>query len=249
MGLAPLIAPVLGSQILLFAGWRTIFWALGLFAVLCALGAVAILPETLPPPQRRRGSFFAMLRSYVEPATNRAYLAYAFSGALIFAGLFAYIAGSPFVFITYFGLEPQHYALLFGANALGIMAMSATNGRLVPRIGVDRMLAFGIGLAAVAGMLLLASVALGRGGALAVIVPLFFFVCSIGMVGANAMAGGLALFPDRAGVASALAGTLQFLTGAVGASLVSAFSDGTPLPMAAVIAGAGILSLFARRTL
>jgi MFS transporter, DHA1 family, multidrug resistance protein len=249
MSLAPLVAPLLGGQVLVFAGWRVIFWCLALFGLSCILAALAVLSETLPFQRRQRGRLTSLVSAYWAPLTSRRYLAYAVSGSIIYCGFFAYLAGSPAVLITYFGVRPDHYGLFFGANVVGIMTMSAINGRLVGRIGVDRALTIGIGVAATAGPVL-ALVALSGAPPLAFFLPpLFCFVASIGMVGANTMAGCLGLFPDRAGVASALAGTLQFTIGALGATLVSLLGDGTPLPMAGVIAGSGLLSLAVRHVL
>jgi DHA1 family bicyclomycin/chloramphenicol resistance-like MFS transporter len=163
--------------------------------------------------------------------------------------MFAYITGSPFVFITLYGVRPEHYGFLFGANILGVMLAASINSRVVMRFGADRLFALGIVIAAISGVVLAAVAAAGWGGLPALLVPLFAFVSTVGLVGANGMAGCLGLFPDRAGIASALAGTLQFLMGAICGTLVSLLSNGSALPMAAVMAVAGLLSLLVQRWL
>lgn len=250
MSVAPIAAPLIGGQLLLHGSWRAVFWTLAGFGALCLVGSLALLRETLPPEHRARLPLSALVRAYIEPLKNRRFLGYAFTGAFVYAGMFAYISGSPFVFISLYGVPPQYYGLLFGLNVVGIMIATALNGRMVMRAGADHMLRGGTVLAAVSGCLLLLAGASGWGGLPGLAVPLFFFIGSIGFIGANSVAGALMLFAQqRAGMASALLGTLQFFFGALGAVLVAAFNDGTALPMTAVIALAGIGSLLVRQVL
>jgi DHA1 family bicyclomycin/chloramphenicol resistance-like MFS transporter len=249
MGVAPLLAPVIGGQVLVLAGWRAIFWILAAFGALCMAATFSVLPETLAPEKRLGESLFALVRFYLDLMRDRRYLAYALSGAAMSGGLFAYLTGSPFVFITLYGVPPEHFGFVFGLNALGIMAAAAINGRLVVRLGADRLLAFGTSLGALSGIVLALVAAAGFDGFPGLLTPLFLFVSSIGFVGANSMAGALALYPSRAGIASALSGTLQFLIGGLGGALVGLLADGTALPMAGVIAAAGLLSFGLRRIL
>ena len=249
MSLAPLFAPLLGGQVLGWLGWRAIFWALVVFGGGCVAGVLLGIPETLAVAKRLGGSAATMILGYAAPLFHRRFLGYALGGALIFGGMFAYITGSPFVFITLYGVRPEHYGLLFGVNVLGVMLAASINGRIVMRVGSDRLFALGIAIAAISGSILVTVAAVGWGGLLAMLVPLFCFISTVGLVGANGMAGCLGLFPDRAGIASALAGTLQFLMGAVCGTLVSLLSNGTALPMAAVMAVAGVLSFLVQRSL
>lgn len=249
MSLAPLLAPLIGGQILIVAGWRAIFWVLAGFGAVCIAAALLTLGETLPPERRQGGALFTLVSAYAAPLSDRRYLGYAATSAAIYAGLFAYLTGSPFVFITLNGVAPEHFGLLFGTNVLGIMAVSAINGRIVIHFGVDRLLGIGSAMAALAGVALFVVAATGIGGFPLLLVPLFLYVSSIGLVGSNAMAGCLGLFPTRAGTASALAGALTFFVGGLGGSLVGLLADGTALPMAGVIAVAGLLTFAARRFL
>jgi DHA1 family bicyclomycin/chloramphenicol resistance-like MFS transporter len=249
MSLAPLLAPIAGGQVLVWAGWRAIFWILAGFGIFCIAAALVVIGETLPPERRAQRSVGGMIVAYAGLLMHRRYLSYALAGGMIYAGLFAYITGSPFVFITLYGVPPEHFGWVFGANVLGIMLVSSINGRIVVRVGIDRLLETGLAVGAVAGILLAVTAASGFGGFAGILVPLWFFVASIGMIGANAMAGALAIFPDRIGQASALAGTLQFLIGALGGTAVGALNDGTAVPMAGTIAAAGLLGLVLRRLL
>jgi MFS transporter, DHA1 family, multidrug resistance protein len=249
MGAAPLLAPLVGGQLLVRLGWRAIFWTLTGFGTLCLLAGGLGLDETLPPHRRARLGLARVLGRYVELLTHREYLGYALSSGAAYAGMFAYFAGSPFVFIELYGVRPERYGLLFGLNVLGLMAGAALNSRLVLRLGADRLLRVGVTIAAVAGVALLAAAATGRGGLAGLVVPLFCFIASLSLIGANAMAGALASFPHMAGTASALAGTFQFGLGALSGAAVGVLHDGSPLPMGLVIGLTGLGSLLAHRLL
>jgi DHA1 family bicyclomycin/chloramphenicol resistance-like MFS transporter len=249
MSLAPLLAPLAGGYVLVWAGWRAIFWFLVAFGVVCIAASLWILGETLPPAKRARRGIGGMLAAYAGLLASRKYLSYAVAGGMIYAGLFAYLTGSPFVFITLHGVPAERYGWLFAMNVLGIMIVASVNGRIVTRLGVDRLLDLGLAVAAIAGTALALAAATGIAGFAGILVPLWFFVSSIGMIGANAMAGALAIFPDRIGQASALAGTIQFLVGGLGGTAVGALHDGTAVPMSATIAAAGLLGFGLRRLL
>jgi DHA1 family bicyclomycin/chloramphenicol resistance-like MFS transporter len=242
MGAAPMIAPVLGGQVLLFANWRAIFWVQALFGVitlLCVLG----LPETLPAGARARTRISGMIEAYLLLLSDRRYLGYALCSAFIYAAMFAYISGTPFVYIEIFGVRPQNYGFLFGINIVGMIIVNTINSRLVLRYGVDRLLRIGCAAAALLGVLLLGVAATGFGGLAGIVAVLFLFLGTTGMIGANAMAGAMAGFPRAAGAAAALSGMLQFGFGAIAGGLVGALANGTAVPMAAVICAAGLAGL------
>jgi DHA1 family bicyclomycin/chloramphenicol resistance-like MFS transporter len=247
MGAAPLLAPLAGGQLLLAFGWRSIFGVLAGFGVLCFLVAGLRLPETLDPTTRARASF--PVAGYGTLLRDPVYLGYVLSSGAAYAGMFAYFAGSPFVFIRLYHVPAQHYGFLFALNVIGLMVGAAVNGRLVLRVGADRLLRLGVTAVAVAGGALLAAAASGRGGLAGLVIPLLAFIAALSFIGANAVASALAAFPHMAGTASALAGTIQFGLGALSGAAVSAFHDGSAVPMAAVIATAGLASLLAHRLL
>ncbi len=236
MGLAPITAPLIGGQLLLYFGWRAIFITLAAFGLLCFLLVSFVLPETLPVERRTRAGLGAALRSYAEILTNRGYLGYAIAGGLASSAMFAYISGSPFVFIELNGVAPERFGLLFGTNAIGLIAAAQVNRWLLTRYDGVQILKTALSFTALMGILLVIVTATGIGGFPALLVVLFFCIASTGLVGPNATAAAMAPYPQRAGSAAALLGATQFVLGAAAGSLVGLLHNGTALPMATVIA-------------
>jgi DHA1 family bicyclomycin/chloramphenicol resistance-like MFS transporter len=234
MGAAPMLAPVVGSQILKIADWRAIFVVLGLLGLL-PLVPLWRQPETLPAARRRSAGAASVAGAYMRLLRDGRYLGYVAAGSGILGAMFAYISGTPYVYIEIFGVGPDMFSLLFGLNVAGMMAASYLNSRLALRYGSDR--AMRIGLVASVGFaaVLLAAGITGAFRLAGIVVPLFLFLACMGLIGANAMAGALADHPQIAGAASALAGFTQFVVGAVAGLLVAGLADGTPVPMCATI--------------
>jgi DHA1 family bicyclomycin/chloramphenicol resistance-like MFS transporter len=245
---APILAPLAGGVILVWAGWRWIFAALALFGLACLLAVAAGLRETRPAHTVRPGPA-SSLRIFAGLARDRRFLGPALTGGLAQAGMFAYISGSPFVFIQAYGVPAQHYGWLFGLNAAGIIGGSQLNRWLLRRHPAASILHVANGITAACGLALLAVAWSGAGGLPLLLAPLFGYVASLGFTYANAAALAMAPFPEKAGSASALLGTVQFGAAAVAGSVVGHLHDGTAVPMAAVIAACGILALAARLTL
>ena len=234
MGAAPMLAPIVGSQILKVADWRMIF------AVLALSGFVSLVPllrqpETLPADRRRSAAFGSVAGAYLRLLADRRYLGYVAAGAGMLGAMFAYISGTPFVYIEIFGVGPDAFSLLFGLNVAGMMASSFVNSRLVLRVGSDRALRIGLGASVAFAAILLVCGQTGAFGLAGIVVPLFLFLSCMGLVGANSMAGALADHPQIAGAASALSGFAQFAVGAVAGMVVAARADGTPGPMCQTI--------------
>lgn len=234
MGLAPLLGPILGGQILRFASWHTIFW------MLVAIGtatfvAILRLPETLEFEHRSQETAVQVLWRYGALLSNRTIMGLCGAGAFFYAGMFAYVAGSPAVYVDYYGVSPQSYGWLFAAGVLGIMAANFLNARLVTRLGAMRMLRYGACGSALASALLVFTAISGWGGLWATVSALVAFASMTGLIVANSLAGAMELAPDRAGAVSALAGAIQYGSGILGSGLVGLFADGTPTPMATVI--------------
>ncbi len=245
MALVPVMAPLIGGQLVVHTGWRAVFWLLAAIGALCFAGAFLAFGESLPSSRRLGGSWATLFWSYGRLLRDRAFLGYALSGALAFGGLFAYITGSPALFITHYGVKPQYYGFYFGANAAGIILCAWINRRLIGRFGVDRMLTFGLAQGAVAGLLLALTGATGWGGFPGILVPLFGFVASIGFVSANSIAAGLDLFPRQAGMAAAVIGTMQFGAGALLSAILDLARGLSAVPMSSVIGGAALAALIA----
>jgi DHA1 family bicyclomycin/chloramphenicol resistance-like MFS transporter len=240
MGIAPILAPSIGGQLLIRFGWRSVFWLLAGYGVLGLVAVAVRLPETLPLAQRQRHSLGRQIRIYGELLRDRHYMAYVLSGSLIISGMFAYIVGSPLVFIELFGVAPERYGLFFGTNAFGLIAASQVNGRLARRIDPRRILRVVLPVTAVAGLVLLASTVTGVGGFAGVLVPLFAFVSSLGFILPNTTVLAMAPHGSVAGSASALLGTVQFFVGAVAGALVGILANGTAIPLGGVIAVCGV---------
>ncbi|MGF7173813.1 Bcr/CflA family multidrug efflux MFS transporter [Azospirillum doebereinerae] len=242
MGAAPIIAPLIGGQILVWANWRWIFWAQVAFGVIAML-ALLTLPETLSQHNRTSLRPMVLVESYRKLLTNRAYLGYGLGSACIYAGMFAFISGSPFVYIELFGVRPENYGYLFGINIVGMIILNTINSKIVMRFGSDRILRAGTALSAASGALLILVALEGWGGLWGLVGCLFLFMALTGLTNANAMAGAMQSFPQMAGTASALAGMLQFTSGALSGWAVGLLADGTAVPMALVIGGAAMSSL------
>jgi DHA1 family bicyclomycin/chloramphenicol resistance-like MFS transporter len=242
-GLAPILAPSLGGQLLRATSWRGVFVVLAVIGALVGVAVAIGLRETLPPERRRSGGFRDTGRAFGALFSDRVFVAYALSGSLAFAAIFTYISGSSFVLQGIYGLSPQVYALLFGLNALGLVAATQVNRRLAGAVSVARLLLGGLAVMAVAALVLLGAVGAHAFGLAGVLVPLFVIMFSLGFVLPNGMALALSLHPEAAGTASALLGALQMGSGAVAAPLVGIAGTGTALPMAAVMAALGVTSL------
>jgi len=174
---------------------------------------------------------------------DRRIIGYATVGGFFYGGVYAYIAGTPFAYIDYYHVSPQSYGLLFALGIAGIMIANQVNARLVKRIGSDRLMRAGALMAAVAGIWLLIDSWSGLGGLTGLVTPLFVFCAAAGLIVANSIVGALNSFPTVAGAVSALIGALQYGTGILGSGLVGALADGTPRPMALVIAAFGVASM------
>lgn len=248
MGAAPMLAPLAGGWLLGVSGWRSIFWTLLAFGLACLIAAFLGLPETRQRSSERLG-VRSVLREYGHLLGHRHFLGYTLAGGFAQAGMFAYISGSPFVFIDVYGVPAGAYGWLFGANALGLITASQVNARLVMRLGPDRLLARANLANALFGVFLVVVAWTGWGGLVGLLVPLFGYVTSLGFSYPNAAAGAMGPFPDRAGSASALLGTIQFAIAAVAGAAVGWWHDGTALPMAVVIAVCGATAFAFQRTL
>ena len=245
--LAPLLAPLTGGYVLKFFDWRAIFWILTGFGVFAFVAALLLFPESNPKEKRAGKRLSELFTGYFQVLRDPAVVGCSLTGGFTFAALFAYLTGSPFVYIEVFGVAEEHYGLLFGINVIGLMAFSFLNSRLVVRLGTARMLSFGIFIIAVAGMVLLLMAFFEIGGLAGIIAPLFFVIAPLALIGANCLSLASRNQPSRAGTVSALFGAFQFGVGAVAALILAELQDGTALPMAAVMAGSGILGLIAER--
>lgn len=236
-GVAPVIAPVIGGQVLRLTDWRGIFVVLTVVGVVLTLVVWKWLHETLPPERRHSGGVGAALRTMRGLLADRIFTGYTLAGGLAFAALFAYVSASPFVVQEIYGASPQTFSLLFGINSIGLIATGQINGKvLVGRVSMDRVLGFGLAVIAVAAVALLLMTAgvFGEVGLVPVAAGLFVLMSAMGLALPNTNALGLMRTPHAAGSASALIGTSSFLIGAVASPLVGIAGEETAVPMALV---------------
>lgn len=249
MGVAPIVAPMVGGALLPVFGWRGIFWVLAGYGAAMVAVIALFLPESLPREARRGGGVTEVARVWAGLLGNRRFMGHALTGGFVIGGMFAYISGSPFVFMELHGVPPGQYGFYFGANAVGIMVAGQVTGWLAQRVAPARLLPPMAWVPPVSGLALLAAAATGLGGFPAMLVALFCYVATIGAVTPLTTALGMGPHGAVAGSASALMGTLQFAIGAAAGVLLGALQDGTAVPMAAVIAGCGVAGWTARRVL
>lgn len=236
-GVAPIVAPVIGGQILRFTDWRGVFVVQTVVGGLLTLLTVRVLPETLAPERRHSGGLGHALRTMRGLLTDRVFTGYMLAGGFAFAALFAYVSGSSFIIQEIYGASPQTFSLLFGLNSIGLIAVGQINGKiLVGRVSLD--VALGVGLAVIltasTALLVMASGVAGRAGLAPVAAGLFLLMSAMGMAMPNTNARALMRTPHAAGSASALLGSSQFLIGAVASPLVGVAGTGTAVPMALV---------------
>lgn len=241
MAIAPIAGPLIGGQIIRLSTWHSVFW---LLVVIGALMFISLnwLPETLPEEKRVKASLAGAFRHYRSLLANGHFMRYTLSLTCYYVAAYAFITGSPFVYISYYHVDPQHYGWLFALNIVGVMAMSVVNRRLVQRHALEQLLKYATMLAALAAVALALLVKLESGGVVAIIVTVFLFFSMNGIIAATSTAAALDAVPNIAGSASALIGALQYGSGIISSLLLTAFSDGTPWTMAWIIALFTLLS-------
>ncbi|MFJ2388929.1 multidrug effflux MFS transporter [Pseudomonas koreensis] len=240
MGLAPILAPLLGGLLVNTTGWQSIFLTLTGFSALAGLAVALGLPESLPdyvPRQPLSGA----LRQYGRLFGDRVFLGHALTGGIAVAGMFSYIAGSPFVFIKLYGVPAEHFGWLFGTNAAGFILVAQVNARLLAKRGPAFLLARAVWVYLLAGVTLLGVSAMHTEALWPLLIPLFVCIASLGCILPNASACAMNGQGARAGSASALMGCLQFSVASGAASLVGILHDGSAMPMAMVISLCGLL--------
>lgn len=248
-GVAPIVAPVVGGQLLRFTSWRGVFVVLAALGIVLAIGVLLAVPESLPRAARARGGgVTAGLRTTGEAFRillgDRRVLACVCAAGLGFAAMFAYISGSTFVLQDLYGLSPQAFSGVFAINSVGIVAATQVAGRLVAaeRIAPQRSVAIGLVVALTGSAAVLVG-ALTLAGPWALIPGLFVTVCGVGFVLPSATTLALAGHPSRAGSASALLGTSQFLVGGFAAPLVGIGGGTTAVPMGLTMVVAALAGL------
>ncbi|ACV77655.1 Bcr/CflA family efflux MFS transporter [Nakamurella multipartita] len=249
-GLAPILAPVIGGQILRVGTWRTVFWVLAGIGVVLLVLAFFVIRESLPPSRRSAGGLGATRRAFGTLVRDRGYVGCVLAGSLVTAAMFGYISASPFLLQDRFGLSAQWFSACFALNALGIVAATQVGRLLLRRVSSLWLLSLGVVQGLLGAMLLAVTVAAGWGLAM-VLVSLFVMVSAVGFALPHASAIAMDRHRRIAGSASALLGLTQFALGAVTAPLVGLGdpASGVALAGTAVIAtGLGALALLVGRS-
>ncbi len=235
MAIAPIAGPFIGGGLLKVATWHWIFWLLAVIGVLMFI-TIFKLPETLPIEKRASGSLWNAFKNYRTLFANATFMRYTLSVTFFYVAAYAFITGSPFVYIDYFGVAAQNYGFLFGLNIIGIMSLSFLNRKLVSRFALSKLLVVSSLVAFVASAVFFVLAWANVGGIWSVIVPMFVMFSMNGIIAACANAAALAAVPNQiAGSAAALLGSLQYGSGIISSLLLAVFSTGTPFTMAWII--------------
>jgi DHA1 family bicyclomycin/chloramphenicol resistance-like MFS transporter len=248
---SPILAPLAGSALIVPFGWRAVFVAVTIAAALGMAMLAVFLPETRAPEDRIPLRVATLASGFGRLLSSPRFLGLTFMGALGMSSFFTFLASSSFIYINHFGLTPTQYSFAFSVNAIGFIGSSQFAAGLGGRFGMARVVKTAVAVYAAFALILFAAFALGA-DSLRVLIPLLFCTfASLGLIIPTSMVLALDDHGPIAGMASALGGTLQMMTGGAMIAIVSVFFDGTALPMVTTIAlcsiGAFALSRFTLR--
>jgi DHA1 family bicyclomycin/chloramphenicol resistance-like MFS transporter len=246
-GVGPILAPMIGSGVLLWFGWREIFWLLTLIGVLSLILIFVRMPESLNPAHVRPLRLESIIVNYWRLFTHRNFVGYALTGGFMMAGTFGYIAGLPFVIVNIYGYPSYVFSWVFGVNAVGFIIASQVNVRVQRLYSPERVLLAALLLQMVAAAVFVTDVLAGWGGLFGILVPLFVWIATMGFVIPNTTGLAMQPFAANAGAASAMLGVLQFVLAALSSGLVAAAADGTALPMVGCMALFSLVALLINR--
>jgi len=247
MGLAPILAPLIGGQLLVLTGWRAMFWLMMLIGVALLVCVIFVMRESLHPERVVLLRVSTILSNYTALLKHRRFMFHSLAGGFGQAGMFAYIIGSPRIFIEIYGVDAQHYGFLFGANALALILGSQISARLL-RSRTPATLQRGAQHVLLVAALIALAIALSGQMTLAMLmVCLMGYMASQGFVNPNSAALALNEQGGRLGAASALLGTVQLTSGAIAGLIMSAWQAQSALPLTTVLASCAVLSWLAGR--
>jgi MFS transporter, DHA1 family, multidrug resistance protein len=241
--LAPMVAPLLGGVLLDLWGWPAIFFTFGAFGVALLLATWLGFAESLAAPDPRALELRRLVANAHSFFANRRCVGLMLVNSFVFAGLFAFISGSPFVFVEVYGVPPGRFGFYFGLSAVGIMAGAVVNSRLVRRRPPERVLRLGLFVLAAAGLATLLVGWSGWGGPFLLMLPMMVYVFAQGLSMPNAVAAAMEPLPQMAGMGASFLGAMQMVGASLSGYAVNALYDKTPVPMTATIAlmGSGAL--------
>ncbi|MEY4333469.1 MAG: hypothetical protein RLZZ196_2212 [Bacteroidota bacterium] len=236
IAVSPIIAPTLGGFITGYFGWRYIFVMLIIVIAMILAGIYFLLPDSKDPDVNYSLKPAAILSGFGSILKNPQFILYTFSGAVASAGLYAFISGSPFVFIDFFKVSQKHYGWMFGVVASGLIGSSQLNSVLLKKYNSDQIIKVALYFQSSVSIVLVSSGLLGIATVLSTVALVFLFLCCQGFIFPNASALSMAPFGHNAGNASALMGFIQMSVGALMSAMVSVFHNNTILPMTGVMA-------------
>ncbi|KSU48750.1 MFS transporter [Exiguobacterium indicum] len=241
-GTAPILAPVIGGQLLRFGDWHFVFYLLAILSTMMLLAVALRLPETLPLDRRVEGNLTTTLKTFGRLLTDRVFIGYAFAQAFVMGAMFAYISGSPFVLQNIYGASPQQFSFLFGLNGIGIILAAQIAGRLAGRVDSERLMRISLTIVAGASILLFLALTLTN-QLIFVMIPLFFVVSSVGLISTLGFTLAMQNYGATAGSASALLGLLPMLVGSLVSPLVGIMGEQSAVPMGLIIMTLDCLAL------
>jgi DHA1 family bicyclomycin/chloramphenicol resistance-like MFS transporter len=236
LSVSPILAPLAGSALIVPFGWRAVFVAATIAALLGFFLTAFVLPETWPAERRVKGELKSVLAGYGSLLRDRRFLGLTFIGGLGMASFFAFIASASFIYVNHFGLTPVEFSVAFSVNAVGFIGASQFSANLGARFGMARVVATAVSAFTVMSVLLFAVTLAGADSLVVLMVMLFLAFACLGLVIPATMVLSLEEHGPIAGMASALGGTLQMVAGGIMIVVVSLSFDGTALPMVTIIA-------------
>ena len=235
LGVSPILAPTLGGFIVSTWGWKLIFFVLAAITLLILITVIVALPETKQPDSNYSLHPKAIMGNFWEVIRNRQFLTYTIAGNTVSAGLFAYLAGSPFVFMEIYGVSQQAYGWIFGLIAAGLITASQFNNLILKHYKSDRILRMVITIQAILGIVMCAGTWFQLFNLYSLIIVLMLFLSCQGFIFPNAAAMAMAPFTRHAGSAAALLGAIQMALGALATALVGIFFNSTSMPMVTIM--------------
>lgn len=241
MAAAPIVGPLVGGQLVVLSSWRAIFALLVLIGIIMFI-SVMFLPETHGESRRNKGPISKNFKNYAVLLKNWGFMKYTLCVTFFYIAAYAFIAGSPHVYIDLFGVAPEHFGYLFGLNIIGIAIMSAFNRRLVNVMKLENLLRYATWFAVAAVIITIGLMALGFTSLPLLVIGVFAFFSMNGIVAAVTNAIALDKAGNMAGAAAALLGALQYGSGIVSTLLLAVLPSGSAWPMMGIIAVFIILS-------
>ncbi|RJE90432.1 Bcr/CflA family efflux MFS transporter [Paenibacillus sp. 1011MAR3C5] len=239
---APLISPNAGSAVTSFSTWVSVFVALGVFGIVLTGVTVWGLKESLPVQHRVPSSFMTLMSNYKRLVCDRMFMGYALVNGILFAGVFAFVAGTPFIYQNIFGVSPQQFSLLFALNGLAIMIGSQVVKRAAGKLKGHSLLRMGLTLSFISTAALFIVVLL-KGSLWTIFGSTFLFAVSIGIVGPVSVSYAMEAHGQMAGSASAILGSLHYALGAVTSPLVGIAGEHSAIPFGIVIFSTSVLAI------